>query len=77
MEKWYHSISHWPPDLPDEYLLKNRLIAPGLKVGGNLTDYSTWFCNHVTRVREMMKSYPGATLVEIDIEDNVGTASYM
>lgn len=77
MEKWFHSISHWPPDLPDEYLLKNRLIAPGLKFGGNLTDYSIWFCNHVTRVREMLKSFPGATLVEIDIEDNVGTASYM
>jgi len=77
MEKWYHSISHWPPDVPDEYLLKNRLYAPGLKFGGNLTDYASWFCNHVERVRELIQSYPHATLVEIDIEDNAGTAAYM
>ncbi|KAL3793881.1 hypothetical protein HJC23_002128 [Cyclotella cryptica] len=76
MEKWYHSISHWPPDVPPELLLKNRIIAPGLTHGGTLQDYSAWFCNHVTRVRDMVSRYPFATLVEIDIEDAT-TAGYM
>ena len=77
MEKWYHSIAHWPPDVPDEYLLKNRIMAPGLKYRGNLTHFAKWFCNHVTRVRKLIENYPDATLVEIDIEDNTGTAEYM
>ena len=73
IEKWFHSISNWPPsDDPLQFKLKRRMRMariPGLvktKRGRDLEDFSDFFCNHVKRVRKLV---PKHRLVEVDIED--------
>lgn len=71
MEKWYHSISNWPPT-PLARSLRTRLRMAritGLPTGkGDMQQFSDFFCGHVDRVREIVPSH---RLVEIDIEDNI------
>jgi len=80
IEKWYHSLTHWPPS--DD--LVGPHMSDGLRdanitgfpsgTGRNLEEFSEWFCSHVQRVRDVVARNPYQTLVEIDIEDpNVST----
>ena len=75
MDKWYHSISHWPPDsAPGSHmsdgLRKANITGFPTGMGKNQEEFSSWFCNHVTRVRQLIANHPSQTLVEIDIEDS-------
>eukprot|EP00578_Thalassiosira_sp_NH16_P030140 CAMPEP_0181078204 /NCGR_PEP_ID=MMETSP1071-20121207/1361_1 /TAXON_ID=35127 /ORGANISM="Thalassiosira sp., Strain NH16" /LENGTH=801 /DNA_ID=CAMNT_0023159503 /DNA_START=172 /DNA_END=2577 /DNA_ORIENTATION=- len=69
MEKWYHSISNWPPTIPtklkDLFFLSPVTGLPSGK-GRTLQVFSDFFCNHVQRVRAIV---PPHRLVEIDIDD--------
>jgi len=76
IEKWYHSMTHWPPTAigtPKAQMsdgLRNADI-PGFPrgTGRNVGEFGRWFCSHVTRVREAIGKNPMQHLVEIDIED--------
>jgi len=81
IEKWYHSITHWPPE---NVGTPRHQMSDGLRhaditgfprgTGKNAEEFGRWFCAHVTRVREAVARNPMQTLVEIDIEDPmVGT----
>ena len=78
IEKWYHSITNWPPSDNDH----GPRMSDGLRhanitglppgVGNNVEEFGTWFCGHVRRVREVVgrDDYPQhRTLIEIDIDD--------
>lgn len=76
MERWYHSMTHWPPvndGVGDAHMsdgLRRANITgfpPG--TGRNVEEFGRWFCNHVKRVRDVISNNPQQTLVEIDIED--------
>ncbi|KAL7541289.1 hypothetical protein ACHAWF_006898 [Thalassiosira exigua] len=75
MDKWYHSISNWPPGnvvgnrMVDGLLLADITGFPRF-VGRNQSEFSQWFCSHVRRVRDLVAKDPSLTLVEIDIEDS-------
>lgn len=77
MEAWYRSLQNWPPD-PQSMRLTNRLKMLNITgfqkgVGKDIWEFSEWFCNHVTRVREIVAQNPSHTLLEVDIEDpNMG-----
>ena len=73
MEKWFHSISHWPPRKGNPHMddrLK-MLNITGLPSGNgrNVEEFSDWYCKHVQRVRAIVAQNPSHSLVEIDIED--------
>eukprot|EP00984_Skeletonema_dohrnii_P006408 scaffold2295_cov93-Skeletonema_dohrnii-CCMP3373.AAC.5 len=38
-------------------------------VGRNVSEFSSFYCEYVKRVREEVAKYPGSELIEIDIED--------
>lgn len=72
MDKWYHSISNWPPKHTFYHLIDRMVMAniTGLeptKASLLPQAFSDWFCNHVERVRRII---PQNQLVEIDIEDD-------
>ncbi|KAL7536772.1 hypothetical protein ACHAWF_005551 [Thalassiosira exigua] len=78
MEKWYHSITHWPPRKNgphmDERFLKLNITGSPYYEGGhkrpsNQQEFSDWYCRHVERVREAVANHPSHALVEVDIED--------
>mmetsp|Transcript_30734 Transcript_30734/g.52477 ORF Transcript_30734/g.52477 Transcript_30734/m.52477 type:complete len:348 (+) Transcript_30734:63-1106(+) len=74
MEKWYHSITHWPPrprgPHMDERLKKLNITGSPSNVGrSHIGEFEDWFCNHVTRVRSLLDGHPLHKLVEVDIED--------
>eukprot|EP00581_Thalassiosira_minuscula_P000120 CAMPEP_0183748858 /NCGR_PEP_ID=MMETSP0737-20130205/67990_1 /TAXON_ID=385413 /ORGANISM="Thalassiosira miniscula, Strain CCMP1093" /LENGTH=318 /DNA_ID=CAMNT_0025984599 /DNA_START=10 /DNA_END=966 /DNA_ORIENTATION=- len=74
MEKWYHSISHWPPKQNPKLNERwSRLRITGSPKNGNNPEdfnyWNYWYCNHVRRVRELISRNPSQTLVEVDIED--------
>eukprot|EP01082_Thalassiosira_pseudonana_P006616 g6182.t1 g6182 contig20:1016324-1019061(+) len=77
MEAWYRSLQNWPPD-PQSMRLTNQLKMLNITgfqkgVGKDIWEFSEWFCNHVTRVREIVAQNPSHTLLEVDIEDpNMG-----
>ena len=87
MEKWYHSLSHWPPKAGRRSTMMYRLLNSNIS-GFPATDsskdinqehieeFSNWFCRHVQRVRNIVAQNPSHALVEIDIEDP-GTAERM
>ena len=75
MHKWYHSITHWPPEngefgphMSDGLRLANITGFPS-GMGNSLEEFSDWYCRHVQRVRNLVAKNPSQTLVEIDIED--------
>eukprot|EP00571_Detonula_confervacea_P011913 CAMPEP_0172305510 /NCGR_PEP_ID=MMETSP1058-20130122/6782_1 /TAXON_ID=83371 /ORGANISM="Detonula confervacea, Strain CCMP 353" /LENGTH=52 /DNA_ID=CAMNT_0013017129 /DNA_START=21 /DNA_END=175 /DNA_ORIENTATION=- len=52
MEKWYHSITHWPPRKNGPYMsdrLKKFNItgSPSSETLSNPEEFSDWYCNHV------------------------------
>mmetsp|Transcript_27603 Transcript_27603/g.49740 ORF Transcript_27603/g.49740 Transcript_27603/m.49740 type:complete len:445 (-) Transcript_27603:167-1501(-) len=73
MEKWYQSISHWPPKLSpklDERFKKLHITGSPSNEGiSNLEEFSDWYCKHVQRVRHIVSQNPSHTLVEVNIED--------
>jgi len=74
MEKWYHSITHWPPRkngpfMNDRMKKYNITGSPSNETPSNIDEFSDWYCNHVTRVRNIVARNPSHTLVEVDIED--------
>ena len=73
MEKWYHSITHWPPRKNGPHMNQRfrKLNITGLPAGEgrNIEELSDWYCNHVQRVRDIVARNPSHTLVEVDIED--------
>lgn len=72
MSKWFHSLSHWPPRPRgphlDERLCKLNLTGFPAGRGKNEEEFTEWYCNHVTRVRELVANSEHH-LVEVDIED--------
>lgn len=76
MEGWYRSISHWPPraDVTNPPLvMSNRMKRSNITgfptgAGNDSSEFSTWFCNHVTNVRNFIKRHSSHALIEIDIE---------
>ena len=73
MEKWYHSITHWPPR-PKGPHMSDRMKKFNITGSPNLDDndpedFYDWYCNHVQRVRDIVARNPSHTLVEVDIED--------
>lgn len=83
IEKWYHSMTHWPPKNIGTALPQ---MSDGLRdaditgfphgTGKNMEEFGRWFCSHVTRVRDAIANNPMQNLVEIDIED-LGVGTYM
>ena len=73
MEKWYHSIKHWPPRPRGPHMNQRfrKLNITGLPPGEgrNIEELSDWYCKHVQRVRDIVARNPSHTLVEVDIED--------
>lgn len=74
MEKWYRSMSNWPPDNKSWAHMVDGLRWADIKGfpagrGRNRSEFDEWFCNHVDRVREVVARDPSRTLVEVDIED--------
>ena len=79
MSNWYRSISNWPPKLTpkmsDRFRRLNITGSPS-KEGTDPHEFREWYCNHVTRVRDLVAKHPSHALVEIDIEDP-GVAQHM
>lgn len=74
VEKWYHSISHWPPrkngpHMDERFKKLNITGSPSSESKSNPKEFSDWYCNHVQRVRDAVANNPSHTLVEVDIED--------
>lgn len=74
MDKWYNSMSNWPPNQTKYQPLTKRLLRsniPGLPQikGNDVSVFSDWHCNHVKRVRDVIAKYPAHSLVEVNIED--------
>ena len=79
MESWYASLSKWTRNgtrMDQELMISD---IPGLPygMGRNAAEFSTWFCNHIERVRGVVERNPSLTLVEIDLEDEDGTRQQM
>jgi hypothetical protein len=74
MDKWYNSMSNWPPNQTKYQPLTKRLLRsnitglPQIK-GNDVSVFSDWHCNHVKRVRDVIAKYPAHSLVEVNIED--------
>ena len=73
MTKWYISLTNWPPKQPENNMRMRfeRANINGLPkgVGRNVSEFSSFYCDYVKRVREEVAKYPGSELIEIDIED--------
>lgn len=74
MEKWYYSISHWPPRKrgphKDEQFKMFKITGSPSKEGvSHQEEFDDWYCRHVQRVRNLVSRNPSHTLVEVDIED--------
>lgn len=76
MTGWYRSISHWPPNaevVNPSMVMKNRMQRSNISglpagMGRDESEFSMWFCNHVTNVRDFVRKHPSHVLIEIDIE---------
>ena len=75
MDKWYNSlINFWSGlgprsqkrNMKDEMIAAANITTFRGGGGGDIHDFSVFFCNHVNRVRQVV---PPHRLVEIDIED--------
>ena len=80
MEKWYHSMTHWPPrkngpHMSDRIMTHNITGSPTVEGGGSPEQFYEWYCKHVQRVRNVIR-HSSNTLVEVDIED-LNTAQRM
>lgn len=60
----------------DEHLMMADIQGFPAGVGRNIDEFSQWFCNHVTRVRDVINKFQ-ATQVEIDLEDDAKTRQLM
>ena len=65
MDGWYNSVSGWGT-LRSRMMKLNLTIGDTALGGGSQQEFSSFFCEHVQRVRELV---PANRLVEIDIED--------
>ena len=71
---WYMSMTRWHGQNDDNNMRKRFEIAnitglPG-GVGRNVSEFSSFYCEYVKRVRKEVAKYPERhTLIEIDIED--------
>ncbi|KAL7504607.1 hypothetical protein ACHAXN_002493 [Cyclotella atomus] len=79
MDSWYHSLSKWTRNNTNlaQDLVKADIKGLPTGMGNNVHDFSTWFCNHVNRVRDAVSKSPSHTLVEIDLDDEVKTRQFM
>lgn len=76
MAGWYRSITHWPPNadtLNPPLVMSNRMKRSNITglpagMGRDESEFSMWFCNHVTKVRDFVEKHPSHALIEIDIE---------
>ena len=74
MTNWYRSLTNWyTPNRPEKnlrYRFERANITGFPKgVGRNVSEFSSFYCDHVKRVRKEVAKYPGHTLIEIDIEN--------
>ena len=74
MQKWYYSITHWPPRQRGPHLDKffkkwNITGSPSNKGKSHQKEFDDWYCRHVQRVRNVVSKNPSHTLVEVDIDD--------
>jgi hypothetical protein len=78
MNHWYQSLQKWSMNgtRMDEHLMMADIQGFPAGVGRNIDEFSQWFCNHVTRVRDVINKFQ-ATLVEIDLEDDAKTRQLM
>ena len=74
MDKWYKSLSNWPPRSLDGIGLNlvDRLVKSNITGSPTKSDpkhFSHWYCKHIQRVRDVIDRHPSHSLVEVDIED--------
>eukprot|EP01082_Thalassiosira_pseudonana_P005216 g4809.t1 g4809 contig17:93488-94420(+) len=71
MEKWYKSMQNWHNQEKgmDEHLMMANISGLPVGIGRNIEEFSTWWCWHVNRVRELVAQSPSHALVEINLED--------
>ena len=72
MTNWFRSLTNW--GTPENNMRKRfeRANITGLPegVGKNVSQFSSFYCEYVKRVRKEVAKYPGRhELIEIDIED--------
>ena len=46
-------------------------------MGNNVTEFGTWFCGHVQKVRNFVLQHPSHALVELNLYDSVTTSHVM
>jgi hypothetical protein len=79
MNDWYKSVTN--------YRMKGNLtLGKAMKraditglphgKGNNAQELSSFFCNHIQRVRKFVRDNPSHGLIEVDIEDD-GSGSYI
>ena len=72
MNNWYKSLSNWGSEKNSMRKRFERANITGLPkgVGRNVSEFSSFYCEYVKRVRKEVAKYPGRhELIEIDIED--------
>ncbi len=82
MTKWYMSMTNWWSDSKDVPFLPTKanqmrkrfevanITGLPVGVGRNVSEFSSFYCEYVKRVRKEVAKYPGRhELIEIDIED--------
>ena len=74
MQKWYYSLTHWPPGNQFGQHMSDGLRKADIKgfpsgKGKNQEEFEQWFCTHVQMVRDIVAKNPSQTLVEINLED--------
>lgn len=79
MDNWYHSLTKWTRNgtRMDHDLMEADIKGFPSGMGQNIHEFSTWFCNHVNRVRDAVSQSPTSTLVEIDLDDEDSTRQRM
>ena len=79
MENWYQSLSRWTRNgtRMDHDLMQADIQGLPSGIGRDVQEFSEWFCIHVKRVRDTVAGSTYNTLVEIDLDDTVGTRQQM
>ena len=67
MEKWYKSMKGWHQ--MNIKLRRANITGLPIGTGKNVDEFSTWWCWHVKRVRDIVARNPSHALVEINLED--------
>lgn len=79
MDSWYRSLTKWTRNgtMMAHDLVQADITGLPTGIGNNVDEFSTWFCNHVDRVRDVVSKSPSHTLVEIDLDDEVKTRQFV